>query len=59
MPKWLHIPKGSPYWHYDFVIHGRRFFGSTKTEKLPLARKIVDGLRARAIAGTLERRRPR
>jgi integrase len=58
MPKWLYQPKGSPYLHYEFVLNGRRFFGSTKTGKLALARRFVERIRAEAIAGTLERRRP-
>jgi integrase len=58
MSKWLNRPKRSPYWHYDFVLHGRRFHGSTKTDKPALARRIVERIRAEAIAGTLERRQP-
>ena len=50
--KWLHEKAGSPYYHYDFVLHGRRFHGSTKTDKLPLARKIVEGIRAEILSGT-------
>ena len=52
MPKWLYIPKNSPYWHYDFVLDGCRFHGSCKTEKRRLARTIVDGIRAEILAGT-------
>lgn len=36
----LYKPKGSPYWHYDFVIKGRRFYGSTGQESKPLAREV-------------------
>lgn len=58
MPKWLYRPKGSPFWHYDFVLRGDRVHGSTKTDKLPLARKIVEGIRARLILPVEHRRRP-
>lgn len=56
--KWLYQPKGSPYWHYDFVVHGRRHHGSTKTASKPAARRFVDQLRAQILAGTLTARRP-
>ena len=53
--KWLHQKAGSPYWHYDFVLEGDRFYGSTKTSKLPLARKIVEGKRAEILTGNHKR----
>jgi integrase len=56
MPKWLYRPKGSPYWHYDFVLNGRRLHGSTKTDKPALARKIVEGIRAEVLTGNFARR---
>lgn len=56
--KWLHKPKASPYWHYDYVVRGRRFHGSTGSAKLPEARRFVDRHRAAAVAGTREARRP-
>ena len=58
MPKHLHKPKASPYWHYDFVLNDRRFHGSTRTAKLPEARRFVDQLRSSAVAGTFQAKRP-
>ncbi len=56
--KWLYRPKKSPYWHYEFVLHGDRFHGSTKTDRLPLARKIVEGMRAEILTGAHRFRPP-
>ena len=28
----VYKPKRSPYWHYDFVVKGQRFHGSTGSE---------------------------
>ena len=53
--KWLHEKAGSPYWHYDFRLHGHRIHGSTKTDKLALARKIVEGIRAEILSGNHRR----
>jgi integrase len=50
MPKLVYQPKNSPYFAYDFVVAGVRFHGSTKSTRRSEARKIADGIRARAIA---------
>jgi integrase len=36
----LYRRPGSPFWHYDFVRHGRRFFGSTKARAKAAAREV-------------------
>ena len=39
------IPKkNSPHWHYDFVIKGARFSGTTGTSNKRLAQQIIDRL---------------
>jgi integrase len=58
MPKHIYGPKNTPYWPYDFVVDGHRSHGSTRTTKLPEVRRYIDKLRAAAIAGTLEAKRP-
>lgn len=40
---------GSPYWHYDFVLGGRRFAGSTKLQ----SKRDAEGFVARLRADTL------
>ena len=47
----LYKPKKSPYWHFDFVIEGHRFYGSTGCEDRRLAKKIEDMERVRAVHG--------
>ena len=46
----LYKPKKSPYWHYDFVIDGRRFHGSTEERDKTAARRIEDIERGKARA---------
>lgn len=36
----LYKPKSSPYWHFDFVYQGNRFYGSTGQTSKAAARKI-------------------
>jgi integrase len=45
----LYKPKGSQFWHYDFVVKGRRFHGSTRTKSKPVARKIEQAVRDAAV----------
>ncbi len=45
----VYRPKGSPYWHYDFVIKGRRFFGSTGTDRKAIARDVERAARVQAV----------
>ncbi|MGC2853911.1 site-specific integrase [Novispirillum sp. DQ9] len=44
----LYKPKGSSFWHYDFVLRGRRFHGSTKTESRADAREVEAAEREKA-----------
>lgn len=45
----VYKPKGSPFWHYDFVVQGRRFHGSTgQTGKTDAKR--VEAAKRREIA---------
>lgn len=37
----VHRRKGSPHWHYDWTIHGRRLRGSTKTSDKERATAIA------------------
>lgn len=41
-------PKGSPYYHYDFQMRGRRFYGSTKRRNRREAAAVERGERERA-----------
>jgi integrase len=41
----LYRPKGSPYWHYDFQLAGRRFHGTTRTKSKALARRVEQAVR--------------
>jgi hypothetical protein len=41
----LYRPKGSPYWHYDFQLAGRRFHGTTRTKSKGLARRVEQAVR--------------
>lgn len=47
----LYKPKNSPYWHYDFVIKGLRFHGSTGTTEKARARNIEAKARGEAAEG--------
>src|SRR5262245_61796773 len=48
--KLIYRPKNSPYYTYDFKVFGVRFCGSTKCKGRAEARRIAEGIRARAIA---------
>jgi integrase len=37
--------KGSPYWHYDFIVKGARFFGSTGLTSKRAARERIEQIR--------------
>lgn len=52
-------PKGSPYYHYDFQIRGRRFYGSTEATTLKAARAVEERRReeAKQIIAEAERMR--
>lgn len=41
-------PKGSPYYHYDFQMRGRRFHGSTQAKTLKAARLVEERKRKEA-----------
>jgi len=43
--------KGSPFWWYDFTVHGNRFRGSTETADLTQAKAIEAKLRTDAVMG--------
>ena len=47
----LYKPKKSPYWHFDFVIKGNRFYGSTGCKSHAEAEGIENLERARVIYG--------
>lgn len=51
--------KGSPYWHYDFAVQGRRFRGSTETSSRDDAAIIEAQLRRDALLGKILDRKPR
>jgi integrase len=58
MPKPFRRPN-SPYWHYDFIVRGRRFQGSTQTEQRPIAEAIVAKIRADAVLQSALGQKPR
>lgn len=47
----LYRPKKSPYWHYDFVLQGVRYHGSTGLASKRDARQFEDEVRRRVILG--------
>lgn len=49
----------SPYWHYDFIVHGDRFHGSTRTEDREIAEAIVAKIRADAVLQKALGQKPR
>lgn len=51
----LYKPKDSPYWHFDFVVKGRRFYGSTGVAEKTAARSIEAAERLKAVTGALKR----
>ncbi|WGD31253.1 site-specific integrase [Ancylobacter sp. WKF20] len=44
----LYQPKGSPFYHYDFQVRGRRFHGSTKAKTLKAAKLVEAAEREKA-----------
>lgn len=50
----VYRPKGSPYWHYDFQIKGRRVYGSTGVESKRAAEGIEREMRRKAATGELD-----
>lgn len=52
----VYKPKGSSWWHYDFVIRGVRFHGSTGTANKEAAKQVEAGKRTEAAQGTKKRR---
>jgi integrase len=49
--------KGSPFYHYDFIVKGRRFVGSTKTSSRREAERIEREAREAALAASKEVRK--
>lgn len=47
----LYKPKNSPYFHFDFVRQGRRFYGSTGCKTRRAAERVEEAERAKARAG--------
>jgi hypothetical protein len=47
----------SPYWHYDFQISGRRFYGSTKARTERDAEAVERAVRERARNGHIQPRK--
>jgi len=47
----VYKPKGTPYWHYDFVWKGRRYYGSTGLESKRTAQAYESKVRHDAIMG--------
>lgn len=50
-----YCPKGSSIFYYDFVIDGRRHYGSTKQKTKRAADKVEDQMRAKAVLGKTEK----
>jgi integrase len=59
MPRHIFKRPRSPYWHYDFIVRGRRFSGSTQTEQRPVAEAIVAKIRADAVLQSALGQKPR
>jgi len=49
-------PANSPYWHFDFRLHGIRYHGSTRLTSKRDAQNYIDALRRRILLG--EQARP-
>jgi integrase len=45
-----YLPKNSAIFYYDFVIDGRRYYGSTKQKTRRAAEKVEDRLRSKIVA---------
>ena len=52
----VYLPKGKPNYHYDFVLHGRRYHGSTGCRTKTAAKQVEQ--RAREAAALPVRTRP-
>lgn len=52
----LYKPKKSPLWHYDFVINGVRFHGSSGTASRAAAKQVEAAKRVAAATGAAKRR---
>lgn len=48
----------SPFWHYDFTVKGRRFRGSTESEKRSVAEAIEAKFRSDILLGNLTNKKP-
>ena len=61
MPRRSHVYRrpGSPHWWYDFTIHGRRFRGSSRSDRKETAEIIAAKLRADALLERVTGRKPR
>ncbi len=53
----IYRPKKSPSWHYDFVIKGLRFHGSTGTASKDAARQVEARMRVGVAEGRLQTKR--
>lgn len=51
----VYKPKGSSWWHYDFVIRGVRFHGSTGTANHEAAKQVEAAKRTEAATGANKR----
>ncbi len=47
----LYKPKKSQHWHYDFVIQGVRYHGSTHVASKRDAKAVEDEVRRKAVLG--------
>lgn len=54
----MSLEKRGKIWHYDFVVQGQRFRGSTGAESKTVARDVHDKLRLEAIAQLKQGKRP-
>lgn len=54
----VYKPKGSPYYHYDFQLNGRRYHGSTRIEDHEEAKRIVDAIKLQGGSAPLRPSRP-
>lgn len=52
----VYKPKGSSWWHYDFVVGGVRFHGSTGTANHEAAKQVEAGKRTEAATGGKKRK---
>jgi len=52
----VYKPKGKPYYHYDFIVRGLRFHGSTGTKNRAAAQQVEAARRIEAATGAIRRR---